>query len=252
MAFVARSNRGVRWPAGIVLRFALPLACAGAAWAAEPTGTGVHTICLIRHGDYDDMDPRDPEVGKALVPLGREQARLAGARLAGLPARCDALYASTMTRARETAEIIAGALPGLRPEIAGDLRECTPPTWRQDIARRLRPGEADSCRAQLERAFTRFFAPSPKADRQDVLVCHGNVIRYLCCRALGVDPMAWGGMTIANCSLTVIRILPDGGMRLVSFDDVGHIPPALQTYTGQRRPRAPADSAAAPPAGARR
>jgi serine/threonine-protein phosphatase PGAM5 len=219
--------------------------------ALSPQGT--RTLILIRHGDYDDQDPRDAEVGRALVPLGREQARLAGVRLAALPARIDALYASTMTRARETAEIIAASLPGLRPELVRDLRECTPPTWRQDIARRLEPGEADSCRAQIERAFARFFVPAPGEDRQEVLVCHGNVIRWFCCRALGVDPMAWGGMTIANCSLTIIRVLPDGALRLVSFDDVGHIPPALQTYTGQKRPpRAPADSAAAPAAGARR
>ncbi len=105
---------------------------------------------------------------------------------------------------------------------------------------------------QLERVFARYFGPSAAADRHEVVVCHGNVIRYLCCRALGVDPMAWGGMTIANCSITVIRILPDGGRRLVSFDDVGHIPPALQTYTGRKHRPAPADSTARAPAEVRR
>jgi hypothetical protein len=47
-------------------------------------------------------------------------------------------------------------------------------------------------------------------------------------------------MTIANCSLTVIQVKPDGSMRLVSYDDVGHIPPAQQTYTS------PAKTTAAP------
>jgi hypothetical protein len=38
-------------------------------------------------------------------------------------------------------------------------------------------------------------------------------------------------MNIGNCSLTVIQVNPDGSMRLVSYGDVGHIPPAKQTYT---------------------
>lgn len=250
----ARRRRWGGVPAGLALAWMLAVWAAGSALHAEPAATGVRTIYMIRHGDYDQEDRRDSEVGKALVDLGRTQAQLVGARLAGLPAGCDALYSSTMTRARETAEIIARYLPGLQPVAVRDLRECTPPAWRDDIMRRLGPGEADSCQAQIERAFARFFVPSPEADREDVLVCHGNVIRWFCCRALGVDPRAWGGMTIANCSVTVVRVLPDGGMRLVSYDDVGHIPPALQTYTGQRRGPAAADSAAAaaPASGARR
>lgn len=205
--------------------------------AAQEPGTkpqGVHTLYLVRHGDYDENDPRDPEVGKALNALGRQQAELVGQRLAGLPMKFEALYTSTMTRARETAAIVATVLPYLKPDPIRDLRECTPPLRPEDM-HDLRPGEADSCRAQLETAFGRFFKPSPAADRRDILVCHGNVIRYFCMRALGVDPQAWNHMTIANCSLTVIQVRADGTLRLVSYDDVGHIPVMLQTYTGQKR-----------------
>ena len=35
----------------------------------------------------------------------------------------------------------------------------------------------------------------------------------------GIDPEAWTGMTIANCSVTVVEVRPDGGLRLVSFDE---------------------------------
>jgi len=226
-----------------VLGFGLLLAwisIASSAPAPEAKAQSVRTLYLVRHGDYDQDDPRDPDIGKALVPLGREHARLVAARLAALPVRFGSLHASSMTRARETATIIAAALPALEPRITSDLRECTPPTRREDVMRGLEPGEADSCRVQLEGAFARYFRPAPEADAADLLICHGNVIRYFCCRALGVDPAAWLGMTIANCSLTVIQVRADGSMRLVSFDDVGHLPPALQTYTG-RKP-APADS----------
>jgi hypothetical protein len=39
-------------------------------------------------------------------------------------------------------------------------------------------------------------------------------------------------MSIANCSLTIVRIKPDGTMKLDSFSDSGHISNNMQTYTG--------------------
>lgn len=210
-----------------------------AASAASPVASpvpGCRTLYLVRHGLYDQSDPRDEATGQGLVPIGREQARLTGARLASLGVRFSALIASPLTRARETADIIAAALPGLAPAIEPDLAECTPPTWREDVARTLAVDEARECRDRLERAFGRLFVPSPDGDRHEVVVCHGNVIRWLWCRALGVDPTAWLGMTIANCSLTVIQVRPDGACKLFIFDDIGHLPPALQTYPGGTAP----------------
>jgi serine/threonine-protein phosphatase PGAM5 len=230
-------------PGRSVPRLALTLAAAlavaltfAAARAQEAKPQGTHTLYLVRHGAYNEDDPRDPDVGKALIPLGREQAERVGRRLAHLGVKFDALHASTMTRARQTAEIVARSLKGMAPTPAPLLRECTPPSRRADVMADLKPGEADECRDQLEHAFARYFRPSPEADRHDILVCHGNVIRYLVCKVLEVDPTAWLGMTIANCSLTVVRVNADGSMRLVSYDDVGHLPLDLQTYTGQRAP----------------
>jgi len=197
---------------------------------------GTRTLYLVRHGLYDQNDPRDEAIGQGLVPMGREQAQLAGARLAALGVRFAALVTSPLTRARETADIIAALLPGLTPTIEPDLAECTPPTWRQDVARTLAVEEAQGCRDQLERAFARLFVPSPNGDRHEILVCHGNVIRWFWCRALGVDPTAWLGMTIANCSLTVIQVRSDGSCKLFLFGDLGHLPPALQTYPGGTAP----------------
>lgn len=192
--------------------------------------TGIRTLYLVRHGVYDEDDVRDPEVGKALIPDGVRQVRLTGARLAKMSAHIDAVYTSPMTRARQTAEIIGQALGGLKPRLASDLKECTPPTTREDVMARQSPGEPDSCRQVLERAWARYIRPSPHRDSSEVLVCHGNVIRYFTSRALGMDPRGWLNMTIANCSITVIEVRPDGHTRLVSFDDVGHLPPALRVY----------------------
>jgi hypothetical protein len=39
-------------------------------------------------------------------------------------------------------------------------------------------------------------------------------------------------MSISNCSLTIVRILPDGRKKLDTFSDYGHIPENMRTYTG--------------------
>ena len=44
--------------------------------------------------------------------------------------------------------------------------------------------------------------------------------------------MSWLQMSITNCSLTIVRIMPDGTMKLDAFSDYGHIPENMRTYTG--------------------
>jgi len=136
-----------------------------------------------------------------------------------------------MTRASQTALVIGEEFPDLEIQTSRLIRECTPPTWREDIMAEETEADLQACTEQLEEAFPLYFAPSPDADRHDVIVCHGNVIRYFVTRALKVDPMAWLGMSIGNCSLTVIKIKADGSMKVLSYGDVGHIPPNLTTRT---------------------
>jgi serine/threonine-protein phosphatase PGAM5 len=215
--------------------------CVRGASAQTAPGKGIRTIILIRHGVYDENDPRDAEIGKALLPEGREQARNTGARLAGWPGGIDVLRTSTMTRARETAEIIAHALPGITPVPDRNLRECEPPGNSGRSMAGIEPGDADSCAARLDGDLARYFRPSPDRDSTEVLVCHGNVIRWLTCRALGADPKLWLAMSPANCSLTVIQVRANGTFKITAMGDRGHLPVALQTWS-MPRPAA-ADSA---------
>ncbi len=196
---------------------------------ANSGGDGVRTLYLIRHGQYNHEDKRDPDIGKALVPLGIAQARLVAARLRSLPVEMSSLHSSTMTRARETALVIGEQFPDLELQQSRLLRECTPATWREDIMNLLDEGEAEECEEQLEKAFAEFFVPSPDETRHDIIVCHGNVIRYFVTKVLHVDSHAWLTMAIGNCSLTVVRIKPDGAMKLLLYGDVGHLPPNMQT-----------------------
>jgi serine/threonine-protein phosphatase PGAM5 len=203
----------------------------------EPAKTdGVRTVYLIRHGEYDHDDERDPDVGKALVPLGVAQARITGARLRGLPAKMTSLHSSTMTRARQTALVIGEEFPDLELQTSRLIRECTPPTWREDVMAEETEADLQACTDQLEEAFPLYFAPSPDADRHDVVVCHGNVIRYFVTKVLKVEPLAWLGMSIGNCSLTVVKVNADGSMKLLSYGDVGHLPPNLTTRTAPGQP----------------
>ncbi len=199
----------------------------------ETETTGIRTIYLIRHGDYNHEDERDPDVGKELIPLGIAQARLVASRLKSFPVKITSLISSTMTRARQTAMIINEEFPELELQQSTLIRECTPPTWRKDIMEREDPEELNNCTDSLEAAFNKFFIPSPDdEDRIDVIVCHGNVIRYFVTKVLKVNTMAWLQMTISNCGLTIVTIMPNGKMKLIAFNDVGHLPPNMQTETG--------------------
>jgi hypothetical protein len=81
----------------------------------QPSGPVRHII-LVRHGQYDEREREDAQ--RMLTPLGREQAAVTGERLAAIAASTKGrvrIHTSTMTRSRQTAEIIrekmgAGAL----------------------------------------------------------------------------------------------------------------------------------------------
>ena len=148
------------------------------AQAAAPTAgapaapAGVRTLYLVRHGAYDIDDPRDEAVGRGLLPIGVAQARLTGDRLRGLPFTLDSIVASPLTRARETAEVIAAELAIANPGAPGvgldpDLAECTPPTRRADIMAKEKPEELAACSAQLERLAARLLMPAPAGDRRE-------------------------------------------------------------------------------------
>jgi serine/threonine-protein phosphatase PGAM5 len=93
--------------------------------------------------------------------------------------------------------------------------------------------ELNNCKANIEKAFEQYFIPSPdEKDRNDLIVCHGNVIRYFVTKVLNVDTKAWLQMSTTNCSLTIIRILPNGTMKLDAFSDYGHMPQNMRTFTG--------------------
>ena len=205
---------------------ALPVHAA-APQAADPQVPAARTIVLVRHGNYVEDPKIDGKIGPHLSPLGSAQAHLAGARLAGMPEHFDGLYTSPMQRARDTAAIIGESFPGRHFEVVDDLAECTPPTRRAEVSKDEKPGDLAACKAQFDRAFERFFKPAAGKPQTDLLVCHGNVTRYMVTRALGVDTTAWLEMSVRHASITLIRVEADGRFKVIAVGDAGYIPPHL-------------------------
>jgi serine/threonine-protein phosphatase PGAM5 len=181
---------------------------------------------------YDRVDSLDDRTANGLNALGHEQARLLGARLRGLPIRPRLLVSSGLTRARETGDDL-GAILGLACARDTLLEECSPPALGDSADTDAERAERVACTAQLEAAWAKYMRPSPEADAHDLLVCHGNVIRWFVTRALGADLKRWITMTIGNASLTILAVRPDGAVRLAMYSDVGHIPVEKQTWLGR-------------------
>ena len=184
------------------------------------------TVYLIRHGQYE---PKKGHLVDGLTPTGVEQAQLVARRCSLLPVT--AIHCSTLRRAVETAEIIARELPDVPLYRARLLWECIPCVPRNfpRVAADITVEKLAQYREQAERAFDRYFKCARGKDKNEILVCHGAIIRYFVCRVLQLQPDAWVDMDMSNCGISVVQIKPDGRMVLVSHNDVGHLPRRLRT-----------------------
>jgi len=66
--------------------------------------------------------------------------------------------------------------------------------------------------------------PTPDRDTYDVLVCHGNVIRWTLNANLGADTKDWANQDSGNGSLRSSPCAPTARRDLVMYSDVGHLP----------------------------
>lgn len=191
----------------------------------KPTAT--RHLLLIRHGHYFLNGAEDAE--RKLTKKGCDQASFTGLRLAELNYPYTVIYNSTMTRAKETADIIASHLPEVPREECSMLREGAPikpepPAghWKPDVKQFYEDG------ARIEAAFRKYFHRADvdqMTDSYDILVCHANVIRYFVCRAMQFPPEAWLRMSLHHGSITWMSIRPSGRVTLRMLGDAGHIPP---------------------------
>lgn len=189
-------------------------------------------LVLVRHGQYEYADTDEERV---LTPLGRQQAEKTGARLRKLldskkiPMDNVRVVHSTMTRAIETADLMWPFLSGATKKSSDLLRE-GPPSEFYPAHPSYSPSPyslwSNGCR--IEAGFRDNFH-RPRSDTSepmvDVLVCHGNVIRYYILRALQLPPQAWLCFTLNHASLTTIRISNSGSVAILGIGDSGHFEP---------------------------
>lgn len=178
-------------------------------------------VLLVRHGQTPTtgkvLPGRAP--GLHLADAGREQAQHAAARIAELP-RVDALYASPLERARETAAPIAAARR-LRVHVERGLLECDFGDWtgRELTALSKLPEWQTVQRAPSTFTFpggesftamqTRMVAAVDRIRAKHaggVVVCvsHADPIKAIVAHALGTHIDLFQRIVISTCSITAI------------------------------------------------
>ncbi len=176
-------------------------------------------VSLIRHGEYDPS----PE-GGVLTARGRKQAVSTGKRLSKL--ECDNIYASTMSRAMESATIIARHVDlDVRPG-RDYLRESMPTGVR---GHRVPLDARRAGRQRVETIIEKHIRPATK-ETHDVLVCHGNIIRAVVAMALGLKLTTWTKMFIHHGSFSQLVVLPTGRVALRHYNDIGHFTASLVSH----------------------
>lgn len=200
---------------------------------------------LVRHGETQ-WNAEQRVQGQIDVPLndtGRRQAALTGERLASV--RFRAVYASDMSRAIETAEIIAAASKTSPPAVAVDARlkevafgALEGMTWAEIEAEGsglhvrqeqrdldYRPKGGESYRELLSRLGGFAAMLEERHPRDDVLVVgHGAALRALVVRLLRLpDDAFWAISGHGSAGVTRVRRRGDGHAVLIGWSDVGHL-----------------------------
>ena len=150
-------------------------------------------LILVRHG-RPLIDPDAPPTTWPLCPEGRDAVARLAARIA--PYAPSAVASSPEPKARETAEIIAGAL-GLKVELDEGLHEHKRPAlafgteeaFRARIAQVFaEPAKAVAGGESVDQACARLAkALAEHPARPLVAVTHGTVLSHYVARALGLD-----------------------------------------------------------------
>ena len=234
------------------------LAAKSIAYSDSGSGTYLSTVLFAKLGVADQIagksrKVRGPPSGEpvaavaglvggprgdtGLTDVGRDQVRRMAERLAasGELAGTAALYASTLPRARETAELLAPALGGIAVRVRHDLREHDPGeldglSWAEAIAEHPLPDfdiEPDRPVAPGGESLTGFHeraraALADLAERHGaatvVVACHGGIVAAAVGLCFGLPTSKRVALPTRYASMTELE-LTDAGWRLGRYND---------------------------------
>lgn len=205
--------------------------------AAKKPAPGATLVLYVRHGQTPTTGKVLPgrAVGLHLSDAGRQQAERAAERLKVLK-RVDAVYASPLERARETAAPIASAL-GLRTSIDKGLLECDFGDWTGAELKKLmkRPewstvqrapstfrfpnGESfTEMQTRMVSAVDRLRAKHPGG----VVVCvsHADPIKAALAHAMGTHLDLFQRIVVSTCSVSAVAY-SGGGPIVLTVNSTG-------------------------------
>ena len=196
-------------------------------------------LLLIRHGTTR-LHKNDRFWGKTDVPLSNVGIKQAGQlrnRLA--QEKITAVYTSTLSRARSTADIIA---TGHKAKITAcdELCECNfgfieGLTYKEiqnlypELAKELASWKTVSFPGgetlnQLNDRVKEFMKRlvNLKDNYTVAIVSHGGPLRLLICNLMGINIMHWQQFRLDRASLSVMEVYPETAI-LLSLNDISHI-----------------------------
>lgn len=200
-------------------------------------------LVLVRHGESRsnrELWISGQETCGGLTDRGQAEAAAARDRLAQLPDFApDAIVVSTMRRAIETAEIVAGPTgmvaeqrPGLIERVPGEVEGMTVDDYIAEFGSRpwaewgpaLSPGGEDAAAFQNRVSTALNELTEESVGRTTWVVCHGWVIRATAHHFVGGDPSAepvFGG--VANAALCAwTSPAPGADWMLERYNDNAH------------------------------
>ncbi|KAH8584658.1 phosphoglycerate mutase family [Cryptosporidium sp. chipmunk genotype I] len=191
-----------------------------------------HQNILVRHAQYINSATKDEE--KVLTDLGREQAEETGKYLSQqYGKKVNAIYHSNLTRAKETAIIISKYFPGVKLIEDPNLAEGVPIAPSPSVSG-FKPTteEIVNDKERIDNAFNTYFSKKGKSfgENVDIIVCHGNVIRYMFCKGLQYPTCGWLRLNHLNCGVTRMSVSTDSLVICSGLGDGGHLRPNIHTY----------------------
>jgi broad specificity phosphatase PhoE len=195
-------------------------------------------VLLVRHGFIGLKDERF--LGRTDIPLsdaGEKQAEKLRDRL--VLEKINAIYTSTLRRARATADIIASAhkvavttfkelcecdfgdIEGLNFE---EIQQKFPELAKELTLRKTGNFPGGETLEQLNKRIKIFLKRLEKHKLEEtvLVVTHGGPVRLIICNLLGLGLEHWVQMRIDHASLSIVETYPDTAI-LTLLNDVSHL-----------------------------